>query len=76
VVGLGPRGIVPSVTELSADVVRQIVSGGLSEEDARALAEWYANLSGAVAAFPGADLKAVEPPLRSVAGPHATGSAR
>jgi hypothetical protein len=64
------------VTELSADVVRQIVSSGLSEEDARGLVEWYANVSGAVAAFPGPDLKAVEPPLRSVAGPRAAGPAR
>jgi cytochrome c553 len=64
------------VTDLSADVVRQIIGSGLSEEDARALADWYANLSGAIAAFPGPDLKAVEPPLRSVAGPHATESAR
>ena len=43
----------------------------LSEEEAAALAEWYRNLALAVAAFPEADLKGVEPPLRSIAGPRA-----
>jgi hypothetical protein len=41
----------------------------LSEAEAQALAEWYAALAARVAEFPLADLKAVEPPLRSVPGP-------
>jgi hypothetical protein len=51
--------------------VRSIVSPPISDEEAEALATWYANLSRAVAEFPAADLKDVEPPLRSIAGPKA-----
>jgi hypothetical protein len=54
---------------LSVDVVRQIVGSELAEQEAEALADWYATFARAVAAFPAADLKLVEPPLRAVAGP-------
>jgi hypothetical protein len=47
--------------------VKRIIA--VSDEDAEALATWYTNLSRAVTAFPAADLKDVEPPLRSIAGP-------
>jgi cytochrome c553 len=53
----------------AGEAVRQIVGAGLSEEDAAALAEWYAALARGVTAFPQQDLKAVEPPLRSTPGP-------
>jgi hypothetical protein len=41
----------------------------VSRQEAEALAEWYAGLARAVAAFPEADLKGLEPPLRSTPGP-------
>ena len=53
------------------DEVRQIVGGELSDAEAEALATWYANLVGSVAAFPAEELKRTEPPLRSVPGPAA-----
>jgi hypothetical protein len=48
-----------------------VVGVELSDEEAQALAAVYASLARNVAAFPSADLKQVEPPLRSVPGPHA-----
>ncbi len=56
---------------LKPEEARRILGVGVSDEDAAALATWYANLSRSVAAFPAADLKDVEPPLRSIAGPKA-----
>jgi hypothetical protein len=56
------------VTE-HADWVRQVVGGGVSESEAAALAAYYATLAKAVAAFSTAELRDVEPPLRSVPGP-------
>lgn len=55
--------------ELTPELVRLLVTGELDDEVARALAEWYATLARGVAAFPEADLRVVEPPLRSTAGP-------
>jgi cytochrome c553 len=49
--------------------MRHIVGADLSDAEAEALAAWYANLARSVAAFPGDDLKRVEPPLRSLPGP-------
>jgi hypothetical protein len=54
---------------LSKDVIREIVGIDLSDQDAEALAAWYAGFARGVAAFPAADLKRVEPPLRSTPGP-------
>ena len=50
--------------------VREIVGVELSDDEARALAAWYAGLARSVDAFPADDLKQAEPPLRSVPGPH------
>lgn len=41
----------------------------VTDQEAQALADWYAALANAVREFPASDLKDVEPPLRSVAGP-------
>jgi hypothetical protein len=54
---------------LSQRIVREIVGAWTTDDEAAALAEWYANLSRGVAAYPEADLKGVEPPLRSTPGP-------
>jgi hypothetical protein len=54
---------------LSKDEIRTIVGIELSDQDAEALAGWYAGFARGVAAFPADDLKRVEPPLRSVPGP-------
>jgi hypothetical protein len=51
------------------ELVKHVVGVELTDEEASALANWYANLARSVAAFPGADLKQVEPPLRSIPGP-------
>jgi hypothetical protein len=51
------------------DEVRRIVGPTLTEEEARALVEWHTALARNVAAFPAADLRGVEPPLRSTPGP-------
>ena len=60
------------MTEPAAgEAVRQVVGAELSDAEAAALANWYADLARGVAAFPQADLKAVEPPLRSTPGPQA-----
>ena len=49
--------------------VREQVGGELTEQEALALSEWYAGQAKLLAAFPTADVKAVEPPLRSIPGP-------
>jgi hypothetical protein len=54
---------------LSSEQVREIVGVALSDQDAEALMGWYAGFARGVAGFPAADLKRVEPPLRSIAGP-------
>ena len=51
------------------DAIRALVGPTISDDEATALAAWYANLARLVAAFPEDDLKGVEPPLRSVPGP-------
>lgn len=56
---------------LTPEVVRVLVDGDLDDQAVHALIEWYANLMRGVAAFPAADLKRVEPPLRSTPGPRA-----
>ena len=55
----------------AGEAVRQVVGAELSDAEAAALADCYAALARGVAAFPQADLKAVEPPLRSTPGPPA-----
>jgi len=50
-------------------VVKEVIGDEATDQDVAALVEWYANLARSVAAFPRADLKKVEPPLRSVPGP-------
>jgi hypothetical protein len=57
------------MTQLSPDEVRRRIGTPLTDMEARALADWYASLSAAVAGFPTPHLKEVEPPLRSVPGP-------
>ncbi len=59
----------PVAESPSNDEIRQVVGIELSEQDAEALRGWYASFARGVAAFPAADLKRVEPPLRSVPGP-------
>jgi cytochrome c553 len=54
---------------LSADVVRQVTGLELSDQEADALAAYYATLARGVAAFPVEELKTVEPALRSVPAP-------
>lgn len=41
----------------------------ITDEEAHALATWYSSIAAAVGKFPAADMKNVEPPLRSVAAP-------
>ncbi len=54
-----------------ADVerVRALVGTNVTDEHAQTLATYYASLSQAVAAFATDELRAVEPPLRSIPGP-------
>jgi hypothetical protein len=52
-------------------VVGVAVGVKITDAEVAALADWYANLARSVAEFPAPDLKAVEPPLRSIAGPKA-----
>jgi hypothetical protein len=59
------------MTELSPEMVRLLVGVDVDDAAAAALIEWYANLTRGLTAFPEADLKSVEPPLRSIAGPTA-----
>jgi hypothetical protein len=49
--------------------IRMTIGARLTDDEARALHEWYAALAARVAEFPHADLKPVEPPLRSLPGP-------
>ncbi|MBV9329028.1 MAG: hypothetical protein JO352_35425 [Chloroflexi bacterium] len=57
------------MAELTPDMVRLLVGVELDDATVTALIEWYASLARGLAAFPEADLKGVEPPLRSTAGP-------
>jgi hypothetical protein len=57
------------MTQESPDVVRRIIGTPLSDTEATALIDWYRGVSAAVAAYPEADLRNVEPPLRSMPGP-------
>jgi hypothetical protein len=56
---------------LSLQQVREVVGAQLTDTEADALAAWYLGFARGVAAFPAADLKRVEPPLRSTPGPTA-----
>ena len=55
--------------------VRGIVGAHVTDEQAQALTTYYANLAQAVAAFATDELRQVEPPLRSIAGPRQAASA-
>jgi hypothetical protein len=57
------------MTKLSPEDVRSMVGTPLADAEASALADWYLALSSAVANFPSAELKGIEPPLRSTPGP-------
>jgi hypothetical protein len=59
------------MTKLSPEDVRILVGTPLTDTEASALADWYQALSSAVASFPSAELKGIEPPLRSTSGPRA-----
>ncbi|HEY3063417.1 MAG TPA: hypothetical protein VGL99_30980 [Chloroflexota bacterium] len=52
--------------------IRALVGPEVSDEQAQALATYYANLSQTVAAFATDELRALEPPLRSIPGPRST----
>jgi hypothetical protein len=54
---------------IPGEAIERIVGSDLTDEEVAALVDWYTNLARAVAAFPEAALKGVEPPLRSVPGP-------
>jgi hypothetical protein len=56
---------------MNVEMVRDRVGTVLSDQEAEVLVAWYANLARGVASFPLDELKGVEPPLRSVAGPPA-----
>ncbi len=60
-----------AMAELTPEMVRVFVGDQLDDQAAAALIEWYANLARGIAAFPAADVRRVEPPLRSTAGPSA-----
>ena len=49
--------------------VRRLVGANVTDEQVRALTSYHETLAQAVAAFATAELRAVEPPLRSVPGP-------
>ncbi len=49
--------------------MQRLLGVELTIDEAEALAAWYSSLARGVAAFPAADLRRVEPPLRSVPGP-------
>lgn len=59
------------MTKLSPEDVRRMVGTPLTDTEVKALADWYQALSSAVANFPSAELKGIEPPLRSTPGPQA-----
>jgi hypothetical protein len=67
---LGRAGIVDTMAPYGEDLAT-VIGTPLSDEEAAQLSAWYAALSRAISAFPAADLKAVEPPLRSIPGPAA-----
>jgi hypothetical protein len=60
-----------AMAELSPDMVRLLLGVDVDDPTAAALIEWYTNLSRGLVAFPEAELRGVEPPLRSTAGPAA-----
>ncbi len=66
-----PFAKIARVSELTPARVRESVGAAVTEVQARGLAEWYAALVRDLAAFPEADLREVEPPLRSMPGPTA-----
>jgi hypothetical protein len=49
--------------------IRRVIVADLSQPELQALVDWYTAQARLVAAFPADDLKAVEPPLRSLPGP-------
>jgi hypothetical protein len=57
--------------DFTPELVRLLVPGDVDDAAARALVDWYASIARGVAAFPEAELRGVEPPLRSTAGPKA-----
>jgi len=57
------------VVELTLEEIRRILGAHITDEEAQTLAGWYANLARGVAAFSQAEMKCVEPPLRSTPGP-------
>lgn len=58
------------MAEPAADAaVARRIGVALSDEEAAALADWYADIARRMAEFPQADLNLVEPPLRSTPGP-------
>lgn len=57
------------MAELTPETVRLLVAGEVDDQAARALIEWYASLARGIVAFPESELRTVEPPLRSLAGP-------
>ena len=59
------------MAEITPELVRLLVAGDVDDDAARALVDWYASMARDVAAFPEAELRGVEPPLRSTAGPRA-----
>jgi len=49
--------------------IRRLLGADASDAEVAALVDWYTAQAKFVAAFPADDLKLVEPPLRSIAGP-------
>jgi hypothetical protein len=49
--------------------IRRLIGADLSLQELQALIDWYTAQAKLVAGFPADDLKEVEPPLRSIAGP-------
>jgi len=54
---------------MTPEQVRQLVDPPVSDEQATALADWYDALAAQLARFPDAELKGLEPPLRSTPSP-------
>lgn len=63
----GPQWL--PMSPLSPEDVRKLVGMQMTDTEANALAAWYAPLRAALAAFPEADLRQVEPPLHSIPAP-------
>jgi hypothetical protein len=57
------------VDQQIVEMVQRVVGPKVTDDEARALAEWYANLGRGLANFPEKDMKGIEPPLRSTPGP-------